>query len=266
LGDLSNVDATITTETGKTSVLKWNATTSRYETGTFIFNQLKGIDLTGLGDKDLLIYDNVTKVWKPLALKTNGELIIGGTTGPSVATLTAGTNVTVTNGSGSITISAPNVVTGVTGVSPIAVTGTTAPIVSITAATTSLSGSMSAADKLKLDGIAAGAEVNVNADWNAVSGDAQILNKPTILSLTQVTGKTVATGAWSLVSGFYEASISDGNITASSVVDVIPDNASASIVATAELLPRTDSSSGAVKIYANNLPSGTITVTINILK
>ena len=40
--------------------------------------------------------------------------------------------------------------------------------------------SMSTADKNKLDGIAAGAEVNVNADWNAVSGDAQILNKPTI--------------------------------------------------------------------------------------
>jgi hypothetical protein len=36
------------------------------------------------------------------------------------------------------------------------------------------------ADKTKLDGIAAGAEVNVNADWNAVSGDAQILNKPTL--------------------------------------------------------------------------------------
>jgi len=35
-------------------------------------------------------------------------------------------------------------------------------------------------DKTKLDGIEAGAEVNVNADWNAVSGDAQILNKPTI--------------------------------------------------------------------------------------
>ena len=36
------------------------------------------------------------------------------------------------------------------------------------------------ADKTKLDGIQTGAEVNVNADWNAGSGDAQILNKPTI--------------------------------------------------------------------------------------
>ena len=32
----------------------------------------------------------------------------------------------------------------------------------------------------KLNGIAAGAEVNVNADWNAQSGDSQILNKPTL--------------------------------------------------------------------------------------
>jgi hypothetical protein len=37
--------------------------------------------------------------------------------------------------------------------------------------------------KNKLDGIQAGAEVNVNADWNATSGDAQILNKPTIPSI-----------------------------------------------------------------------------------
>jgi hypothetical protein len=34
--------------------------------------------------------------------------------------------------------------------------------------------------KTKLDGIEDGAQVNVNADWNAVSGDAEILNKPTI--------------------------------------------------------------------------------------
>jgi len=39
---------------------------------------------------------------------------------------------------------------------------------------------VTASDISKLAGIASGAEVNVNADWNAVSGDAQILNKPTI--------------------------------------------------------------------------------------
>ena len=39
-------------------------------------------------------------------------------------------------------------------------------------------------EKNKLAGIQAGAEVNVNADWNATSGDAQILNKPTIPSIS----------------------------------------------------------------------------------
>jgi hypothetical protein len=47
-------------------------------------------------------------------------------------------------------------------------------------ATTSFSGLMSATDKGKLDGIASGAEVNVNADWDSVSGDSLILNKPSI--------------------------------------------------------------------------------------
>ena len=39
-------------------------------------------------------------------------------------------------------------------------------------------------EKNKLAGIAAGAEVNVNADWTATSGDAMIINKPTIPSKT----------------------------------------------------------------------------------
>ena len=39
------------------------------------------------------------------------------------------------------------------------------------------------ADETKLDGIAAGAEVNVQPDWNATSGDGQIANKPTIPDL-----------------------------------------------------------------------------------
>ena len=48
-------------------------------------------------------------------------------------------------------------------------------------------------EKNKLAGIAAGAEVNVNADWNATSGDAQILNKPTIPSVTGFVPYTGAT-------------------------------------------------------------------------
>lgn len=43
------------------------------------------------------------------------------------------------------------------------------------------------AEQTKLSGIASGAEVNVNADWNAVSGDAQILNKPTTITSAEQT-------------------------------------------------------------------------------
>ena len=50
----------------------------------------------------------------------------------------------------------------------------------ITEATTEEAGLLSSSDKTKLDGVAAGAEVNVNADWNATTGDAFIENKPTI--------------------------------------------------------------------------------------
>lgn len=53
----------------------------------------------------------------------------------------------------------------------------------IPASTTALAGLMLPADKIKLNGIAAGAEVNVNADWNATEGDAQILNKPTLATV-----------------------------------------------------------------------------------
>jgi hypothetical protein len=44
--------------------------------------------------------------------------------------------------------------------------------------TASTNGLMSSTDKVKFDTIAAGAEVNVNADWSSTSGDSQILNKP----------------------------------------------------------------------------------------
>jgi hypothetical protein len=78
----------------------------------------------------------------------------------------------------------------VTGAAPIVVTGTgDARGVSITPATASAAGSMSAADKGKLDGIAAGAEPNVQADWNEANGSsaAFIRNKPTIGSPVDAT-------------------------------------------------------------------------------
>ena len=51
-----------------------------------------------------------------------------------------------------------------------------------------------AAEKTKLSGIAAGAQKNVQADWNATSGGAQILNKPLSLPASDTTSTYSATG------------------------------------------------------------------------
>ena len=58
-------------------------------------------------------------------------------------------------------------------------------VVDIPLATTTADGAMSADDKAKLDGIASGAEVNVQADWNEAdsTSDAFIQNKPNLATV-----------------------------------------------------------------------------------
>ena len=56
-------------------------------------------------------------------------------------------------------------------------------------------GAFANGDKTKLDGIATGAEVNVNADWNSSSGDSQILNKPTLGTAAATASSDYATAA-----------------------------------------------------------------------
>ena len=78
------------------------------------------------------------------------------------------------------------------------------------------------AEKNKLAGIETGAEVNVNADWNAVSGDAQILNKPTISGTN--------TGDQNLFSTFAVAGQS--NVVADSTSDTLTLVAGANVTIT----------------------------------
>jgi len=83
-------------------------------------------------------------------------------------------------------------------------------------------------------------------------------------STIQVTSVTILTSAFTLVSGLYEATISNVNILSTSIVEVIPENASYTTIKNAEFLPQTDSSAGSVKIYCVNLPALDIVVTLNI--
>jgi len=75
-------------------------------------------------------------------------------------------NVLTTDGIGgtSWTTPAGGTVTGVTGTAPIASSGGVAPVISISAATTSSAGSMSATDKTKLDGL-------VSSQWTTTGSD-----------------------------------------------------------------------------------------------
>ena len=64
-----------------------------------------GTGATALDDKAVLItQDTGTDTVSAAVMDANGELLIGGTSGPAVGTLTGGTNVTITNSDGGISI------------------------------------------------------------------------------------------------------------------------------------------------------------------
>jgi hypothetical protein len=60
-----------------------------------------------LADKAVLItQDSSTDTVAAEVMDANGELLIGGTSGPAAATLTEGAGMTITNGNGTITLAA----------------------------------------------------------------------------------------------------------------------------------------------------------------
>jgi len=85
-----------------------------------------------------------------------------------------------------------------------------------------------------------------------------------IVDVTKLTNVTLTVAGWSLVSGFYQWVYSNAAITANSIVDIIPTNASIAIVKAADIMPTTTSASGTVTVYATNLPTADIIVNINI--
>jgi hypothetical protein len=143
-------------------------------TDTFSVLFLAPLTLTSAGDDSVIVGTtaeaNVNADWN--AVSGDAQIL----NKPSLATV-------ATSGSYSDLTNKPTIVSSVTGTAPIASSGGTTPAISISPASATDPGSMSSAHWTKLEGIAAGAEVNVNADWNAVSGDAQILNKPSLAAV-----------------------------------------------------------------------------------
>ena len=66
-----------------------------------------GTNASSLADKAVLItQDSSTDTVAAEVMEANGELLIGGTSGPAAATLTEGAGMTITNGNGTITLAA----------------------------------------------------------------------------------------------------------------------------------------------------------------
>jgi hypothetical protein len=103
----------------------------------------------------------------------------------------------------------------VSGTAPIISSGGATPVISISAVTTSAAGSMSAADKTKLDGIAAGAQVNV------ATNIAQGTRTTTTVPITSSTG----TGATlSVASTTLAGVMSSADKTKLDGIDTVTDN------------------------------------------
>jgi len=119
----------------------------------------------------------------------NGALDIGNGTGFTRTTLTAGTGVTITNASGSITINATGsggTVTSVTGTAPVVSSGGTTPAISMAAATTSVNGYLTSTDWNTFNGkqaaLVSGTNIKtVNSTSLLGSGDVSV-------GVTSVTG------------------------------------------------------------------------------
>jgi hypothetical protein len=122
---------------------------------------------------------------------TNGQLLIGNGSGFTESTLTAGTGISVTNGSGSISI-ANTGVTSVTGTAPVVSSGGTTPAISMPVATSSANGYLA------------------STDWTTFNNKSPAAGSTSITTLG-----TITTGTWNgtVLSASYGGTGEAGTLT-----------------------------------------------------
>ena len=164
----------------------WNATTG----DALILNKpsipqdlddLSNVDSTSPTDGQVLTWDNTNSYWTPTNANDGvTNLSYDGQT--RVIASSTGTNATLpevgaTGNSGLMTSSDKSKLDGI---EASATADQTDAEIKTAYENNSNTNAFTDAEKTKLGGIATGAEVNVQSDWDATSGDSLILNKPTI--------------------------------------------------------------------------------------
>ena len=201
---------------------------------------------------------NVTNGGTGQTTYTNGQLLIGNTSTGLLtkATLTAGANITITNGPGTITIAATSsggTVTSVTGTAPVVSSGGTTPAISMAAANTTTNGYLTSTDWNTFNGKqAAGTYVTSVGATSPVTSSGG--TTPTIAmpaATTSVSGYLTSTD-WNTFNGK-----GSGTVTSVSVVTA---NGFAGTVATATSTPAitlTTSITGILKGNATAISAAT---------
>ena len=123
----------------------------------------------------------------------NGTLTLA-TSGIATGSQTFSANQT-TNGTFTVNVPATNIAQGTRTTTTVPVTSSTGTNATLQAATTSLAGVMTSADKTKLDGIAAGAQVNVGTNLGqGGSGNSRTITSSTGNDVTVTTATTTNAG------------------------------------------------------------------------
>lgn len=152
-------------------------------------------------------------------------------------------------------------VTSVSGVAPVQITGDSAnPVVSVTAATDTAAGTMSGADKAKLDSIQPNSDIGTVTE---VTGNApvQVVTGTTTPVITVSVATTANTGVTQLADATAVTNGDAGKVVVASQLKATNDNVTAldGRIVTLEGAPTT-AVLGGTSISVNEAPSGTFTV------
>lgn len=165
---------------------------------------------TQLSGGSIIVKDGGITAQKLDSSAANGELFIGNGSGLTKATLTAGTNIGVTNASGSVTVGFSGtlpVASGGTGVTSSTGTGSTVLSTSPTLVTPAL-GTPSAAVLTNATGTASGLTAgNVTTNANLTGGVTSVGNAATVVTNANLTGHITSVGNAAVLGSFSSANL-----------------------------------------------------------